>query len=916
MANTTIERRPRPSSAPTITLSCYFLIHLLLWSSSAPSPVSSQGAAAAGADAERRALLQMKAAWGNPQSLTSWNSSSSPCADAWTGVECGEDGSVTGISLVNQDIYGDVPAATCDLRNLSSLNLYNNFVGGEFPTALYNCSGLRFLNLSQNLFVGAIPADVHRLSRLEVLDLSYNNFSGDVPVALGRITGLRRLQLERNLLNGTFPKELGGLAKLESLSLGGNPFKPMALPADFGNLGSLQFLWVGEANLVGEIPESLGNLAQLQRLDLSMNNLKGGIPGRIWQLQQLRVLYLYDNHLSGRIAAAGTFSATNLTMIDLSMNQLSGPIPEEFAKQRNLSILFLYINHLSGPIPSGLAGIPTLYDIRLFNNNLTGVLPAELGKKSKLLSLEVCGNRLSGELPGNLCAGGTLNTLVVFNNKFTGDLPKSLGDCKSLQNLQVYGNDFSGDVPAGIWTLPILTVVLMHGNSLSGELPRTLPRNLSRMDIENNKFSGRLPSRAPSLKVLRGSNNMFSGEIPADLTGSGDTKPAAPSHDRRPRDLFVLFPVLGGVLFIAVLLLGFYLVRKFWRGKTGGGISSWKLTSFQTSLDFSKIICGLTADNLVGRGGLGQVYRVQLGDDGSGEVIAVKQISNKKLRLKLGKKFENDVKVLGSIRHANIAKLLCYVSCADSKLLVYEYVENGSLHEWLHGERRDSLMAGGGSMAQQGFLDWPARLSIAVGTARGLCYIHHDCSPSVVHRNVKSSNILLDGDLNPKVADFGLARMLLRSRELQSFSAVAGSLPYMAPECAYSRNVNEKVDVYSFGVVLLELTTGRRANDGGGGEGSLADWAWRHFQEDNSVAEAVDERVGGPLYMEEMAVVLRLGIVCTGTLPSTRPSMEEVLQVLLRCSQAHGGCGGEPDPAQVAENKGNCRERQPPDAGD
>ncbi|MQL96087.1 hypothetical protein Taro_028759 [Colocasia esculenta] len=742
MANTRIGPRPRPSSAPTITLSGYFLIHLLLWSSSAPSPVSSQGTAAAGADAERRALLQMKAAWTNPQSLSSWNSSSSPCADAWNGVECGEDGSVTGISLVKQDIHGDVPAATCDLRNLSSLNLYNNYVGGEFPTALYNCSGLRFLNLSQNLFVGAIPTDVHRLSKLEVLDLSYNNFSGDVPVALGRITGLRRLQLERNLLNGTFPKELGGLTKLEYLSLGGNRFTPpMALPAEFGNLGSLQFLW------------------------------------------------------------------------------------------RNLSILFLYINHLSGPIPSGLAGIPTLYDIRLFNNNLTGVLPAELGKKSKLLNLEVCGNRLSGELPGDLCAGGTLNTLVVFNNKFTGHLPKSLGDCKSLKNLQVYGNDFSGDVPAGIWTLPNLTVVLMHGNSLSGELPRTLPWNLSRMEIENNLFSGRLPSLAPSLKVLRGSNNM-------DLR----------------------------------------------RRKYGSDLSSWKLTSFQ-SLDFAEanIIRGMTVENLVGAGGSGQVFRVALGNR-AGEVVAVKKIWNsKKLDSNLEKEFEAEVKILGSIRHSSIVKLLCCISSADSKLLVYEYMENGSLDQWLHGERRGSPSAGGGT----GFLDWPARLSIAVGAAKGLCYMHHDSSPAIVHRDVKSSNILLDADLKPKVADFGLARMLVKSGEPETVSAVAGSFGYMAPECAYTRKVNEKVDVYSFGVVLLELTTGRRANDGGDGEGSLADWAWRHFQEGNSVANALDKRLGNPLYMEEMSAVLRLGVICTGSLPSTRPTMKEVLQVLLQCAQAH-----------------------------
>jgi serine/threonine protein kinase len=164
--------------------------------------------------------------------------------------------------------------------------------------------------------------------------------------------------------------------------------------------------------------------------------------------------------------------------------------------------------------------------------------------------------------------------------------------------------------------------------------------------------------------------------------------------------------------------------------------------------------------------------------------------------------------------------------------------------------------------------------------------MHHECSPPVVHRDVKCSNILLDAELNAKVADFGLARMLAQAGTPDTMSTVAGTFGYMAPECAYTRRASEKVDVYSFGVVLLELTTGREAGDGGE-HGSLAEWAWRHLQSGKSIADAADRCIGDAGRGDEVEVVFKLGIICTGAQPATRPTMKDVLQILLRCDQAH-----------------------------
>ncbi|CAL5396942.1 unnamed protein product [Camellia sinensis] len=293
----------------------------------------------------------------------------------------------------------------------------------------------------------------------------------------------------------------------------------------------------------------------------------------------------------------------------------------------------------------------------------------------------------------------------------------------------------------------------------------------------------------------------------------------------------------------------------------------------------SDILSSLTESNMIGSGGSGKVYRVVL--NRWGRVVAVKKTQNIiKLDEKVEKEFLADVQILGTIRHCNIVKLLCCISSETTKLLVYEYMENSSLDRWLHGKNRQFSVSG---PAHHAVLDWPKRLQIAVGTARGLCYMHHECSTAVIHRDVKSSNILLDSSFNAKVADFGLAKMVVKHGETNTMSVVAGSVGYLPPEYAHTTRANEKIDVYGFGVVLLELVTGREANNNGDEDICLAEWAWHHIQDGNPLVDALDEEIKEPCYLDEMTCVFKLGIVCTGRCPSTRPSMKEVLQILLGC---------------------------------
>ncbi|KAM1527456.1 hypothetical protein TB2_016515 [Malus domestica] len=947
-------------------------------------------------------LLKLKAQWGNPPSIQSWNPSSSPCD--WPEINC-TNGAVTGLSLRNMNITKRIPATLCELLSLTELDLSWNYIPGGFPSFLYNCSNLKVLDLSQNYFVGPIPADIDRMSpSLKYLDIGGNNFSGDIPAAIGRLTELRTIRLYMNLFDGSVPGEIGNLSNLEIFEMPYNGKLAAArIPTEFGNLKNLKGLWMTQTNLIGEIPESFSGLSSLEHLNLARNNLEGKIPGGLFLLKNLSELFLFHNNFSGEIPKA--VEALSLSQIDLAMNNLSGSIPQDFGKLKNLTVLNLYSNRLTGGIPESLGLIPAMREFRVFKNLLNGSLPPELGLHSEVEAFEVSENQLSGSLPEHLCSRGVLQGAVAFSNNLTGVLPKGLGNCDSLRTLQVYNNHFSGEVPFGVWTGLSLSSLMLSDNSFSGQLPASkLAWNLSRLEISNNRFSGDIPVQVSSwerMVVFKASGNLFSGKIPVELTNlsrlntllldgnqlSGGLPsqimsweslntlnlsrntlsgyiPAAigslpdllyldlsgnqftgeiPAEFGRLRltslnlssnklsgkipDVFdnlafensflnnpnlcastqilnlpscytnmsashklsskvlAMILVLSIAVFVVIVLLTFFIARDYRRRKCCQDLSTWKLTSFQR-LDLTQfsLLANLTDNNLIGSGGSGKVYQVST--NCPGEFVAVKRIWNtNKLDERLEKEFVAEVEILGTIRHSNIVKLLCCISSDKSKLLVYEYMANQSLDKWLHGKRR--RLAKGMGMAHHVVLDWPTRLQIAIGAAQGLCYMHHDCFPPIIHRDVKSSNILLDSEFKARIADFGLAKILAKVGDQHTMSAIAGSIGYMAPEYSYTTKINEKIDVYSFGVVLLELTTGREPNCGDEHTG-LAEWAWRLYSEGKTITDALDEEITEPCYLEEMATVLKLGLICTSTLPSTRPSMKEVLHIL----RGHGPSEG------------------------
>ncbi|KAH9603121.1 hypothetical protein KSS87_002695 [Heliosperma pusillum] len=268
--------------------------------------------------------------------------------------------------------------------------------------------------------------------------------------------------------------------------------------------------------------------------------------------------------------------------------------------------------------------------------------------------------------------------------------------------------------------------------------------------------------------------------------------------------------------------------------------------------------------NVIGRGGAGVVYH---GKMPCGSEIAVKKLLGFG-PTKHDHGFKAEIETLGNIRHRYIVKLLAFCSNKHTNLLVYEYMRNGSLGEALHGKKLGGL------------LRWNLRYKIAIEASKGLCYLHHDCSPLIVHRDIKSNNILLDSKFEAHVADFGLAKFLTGGATSESMSAVAGSYGYIAPEYAYTLKVDEKSDVYSFGVVLLELITGRRpVGDFGEGVDIVQ---WTRLQTNNqkeNVPVILDPRL--PAVPRDEAVHLFfISMLCTQDNSIERPTMRDVVQML------------------------------------
>ncbi|CAO2816766.1 unnamed protein product [Amaranthus hypochondriacus] len=805
-------------------------------------------------------------------------------------------GHLTGLISLHMDSnkFGTFPAELGNLENLEELVLaYNSFSSMSLPKELGKLKKLKLFWMTSCNLIGEIPKDFANLTSLEHLDLSINKLVGEIPSGLFLIESLTYLYLYRNRLSGSLPASIKSLNLME-FDVSAN-YLTGPISEDFGKMSNLEIFYLFQNQFNGTIPHSLGKLPSLLKLRVFENRFTGTIPPEM-----------------------GLHS--NLIEIDVSNNGLTGPLPEHLCSGGTIIGVVAFNNYLNGSIPNGLGQCNSLIAVHLYNNSMTGDVPDGLWTSQHMMQLLLHNNHFSGKLPENVAVN--LSLIDISNNKFSGKIPRSVSTgWRNLLEFKASNNLIMDSVPLELTSLHILNTLLLDGNQLTGELPSKIVSwvRLNTLNLSHNQLSGSIPSvlgSLPGLNYLDLSDNHFSGQIPFELgqlqfsslnlssnhlTGRIPYRldsdaynssylntnlcsstgllalPKCSIHNPNFSSKYLALIIVLSIL--VILAIGYFVVfvrSEIRKRMDKENEETWKLTSFH-NLDFTeeKICNSLKENNVIGYGGSGKVYKIPINQ--RGDVVAVKRIGNeKKTDEKSEKEFNAEVQILGTIRHSNIVKLLCCISSEKSRLLVYEYMENQSLDKWIHSNktRPVSLING---VVHDVVLDWPARLKIAIDAAQGLSYMHNGCSFPIIHRDVKSSNILLDSEFNAKIADFGLARILTKQEGL--YTAVAGSFGYMAPEYCSTPKVNEKIDIYSFGVVLLELVTGKEPHIGDEFS-SLADWALSYYNKGLPIEDALDQELRQPCYLDEMILVFQIGLMCTSKLPDHRPPMTEVLRLL------------------------------------
>ncbi|KAF7837052.1 receptor-like kinase TMK4 [Senna tora] len=802
----------------------------------------------------------------------------------WSGLKCDSSGRVTSISLASKSLSGTLPSDLNSLSQLTSLSLQNNALSGALPS-LANLSLLQTVYLDQNNFTSIPPGCFKGLTSLQMLSLTDNI----------------------NLQPWTFPTDL----------------------IDSSNLGTLE---LGNANVVGSLPNIFDSFPSLQSVRLSYNNLTGGLPAtfggsgiaNLWLNNQL-------NGLSGTIDVLS--SMEQLSQVWLHKNQFTGPIPD-LSKCKNLFDLQLRDNELTGVVPPSLMALSSLKNVSLDNNELqgpvpefdTGVMATFDGIKSfcrttkgpcdarVTILLEIAASfgypiKLADSWQGNdpcvgwsfiLCTGGKITTVNMAKQNFQGTISPAFGNLTDLKNIYLNGNNLTGSIPVSLTTLPQLLV----------------------LDVSNNNLTGAIPKFSSTVKLTT-TGNLLLGKTPSSGSGGNGSSPAGGSDDITPvgspsgkGNGTSLSPGwIAGIVIIALFFVAVVLFvsckcyaknrhQKFGRvnnpenGKGDVKIDVLNVSNgyagvpselqSQSSGDRSdlhvfeggnatisiqvlrQVTNNFSEDNILGRGGFGVVYKGELHD---GTKIAVKRMESVAMGSKGLNEFQAEIAVLSKVRHRHLVALLGYCINGNERLLVYEYMPQGTLTQHLFEWHENGCAP----------LTWKQRVAIALDVARGVEYLHSLAQQSFIHRDLKPSNILLGDDMRAKVADFGLVKNAPDGKYSVE-TRLAGTFGYLAPEYAATGRVTTKVDVYAFGVVLMELITGRRALDDTVPDerSHLVSWFRRVLINKENIPKAIDQTLDpDEETMESIYKVAELAGHCTAREPYQRPDMGHAVNVLV-----------------------------------
>ncbi|XP_022940758.1 probable LRR receptor-like serine/threonine-protein kinase At1g53430 isoform X2 [Cucurbita moschata] len=790
--------------------------------------------------------------------------------------------------MLGNRLTGPIPPEIGDIASLEELVLEQNQLEGNLPESLGKLSRLRELFLSANNFTGPIPESYGNLKNLTDFRIDGNDVSGKLPEFIGNWINLKRLDIQGTSLEGPIPHAISELKRLSELRITDLKGSPISFP-NLTQLTSLETLILRNCLIEDKIPDYFENFSSLKTLDLSFNRLNGTIPEpllRNLSNRDVHSLFLNDNLLTGHLPSWITGRKGNM---DLSNNRFTGsPLPPCFDPKVNL---------LSGYSNSSNESVRWC---------LRGDLPCARAVQFRSLFIN-CGGQET-HFNGNLYEGDTTrdeqskfsfserwgysSTGIFMDNdtaQYTSSNNSLLGVYGTARLAPVSLKYYGFCLQSGSYHVKLHFAETMF-TATADQKFSSLGRRIFDISIQGKLIEKdfNIMERAGGVYksyILEVPNVIVTGNtLEIHLYWAGKGTNAIPykgvygplisaitvtsNLDEAKR---LSAGAIAGIVVGTFVLVVSVLVVLRRKGYLGGRetedeeLRDLKLQTGYFSLRQIKAATNnLDSAHKIGEGGFGPVYKGVLSD---GTSIAVKQLSSKS---KQGnREFITEIGMISALQHPNLVKL--YGCCIEGKqlMLIYEYLENNNLARALFNPEKHSL-----------HLEWPVRMKICLGIAKGLAYLHEESSLKVVHRDIKATNVLLDKSLNAKISDFGLAK-LHEEENTHISTRIAGTIGYMAPEYATRGYLTHKADVYSFGVVALEIVSGKSNTSCMPQEEFvfLLDWAIV-LQEEGNLLKLVDPNLGSEYSKEEVMRMLHIALLCTNLSPTLRPSMSSVVSML------------------------------------
>ncbi|KAG4922287.1 hypothetical protein JHK86_051100 [Glycine max] len=837
------------------------------------------------------ALIEIKNSLIDPKNnLKNWNKGD-PCAANWTGVWCFDQKGDDGYFHV-REIY------------LMTMNL-----SGSLSPQLGQLSHLEILNFMWNDLTGTIPKEIGNIKSLKLLLLNGNKLSGSLPDELGNLPNLNRFQVDENQLSGPIPESFANMTNIRHLHLNNNSFSG-ELPSTLSKLSNLIHLLVDNNNLSGHLPPEYSMLDELAILQLDNNDFSGSeIPSTYANLTRLVKLSLRNCSLQGAIPDFSSIS--KLTYLDLSWNQITGPIPSNKVAD-NMTTLSLANNLLSGSIPGSIwqnmsFSAKDKLTIDLQNNSFSDVLgnltPPEnvtlrlsgnpICKNSNIQSIgQYCGP----EADNKAAQDSTNSTFCPVQSCPVDDFyeyaPSSPVPCFCAAPLRIgyrlkspsfsyfapYRSSFEDYITRSLdldlYQLSIDSVAWEEGPRLRMYLKLFPSYNDSGSSMFNESEVHRIKGIYSSWHFPR--TDFFGPYELLNFTLLGPYANLNVDSKKKKNNVGIKISAVIAAVACALAISAIIILliskrnmkyqKKISRKRMSTNVSI-KIDGMK-AFTYKELAIATNKFNIstkVGQGGYGNVYKGILSDE---TFVAVKRAEEGSLQGQ--KEFLTEIELLSRLHHRNLVSLIGYCNEKEEQMLVYEFMPNGTLRDWISGKSRKT----------KGSLNFSMRLRIAMGAAKGILYLHTEANPPIFHRDIKASNILLDSKFTAKVADFGLSRLVPDLYEEGTgpkyvSTVVKGTPGYLDPEYLLTHKLTDKCDVYSLGIVYLELLTGMQPISHGKNIVREVNTA----RQSGTIYSIIDSRMG--LYPSDcLDKFLTLALRCCQDNPEERPSMLDVVREL------------------------------------